>query len=67
MGHFAKEFPYPKKQQPTYPACVHHTSMEGILDGELVTTVMFPVNQHLVVILFDSRSSHSFMSQAFAQ
>ena len=28
---------------------------------------MFPVNQHLVVVLFDSGSSHSFMSQAFAQ
>jgi len=28
---------------------------------------MFPVNQHLAVVLFDSGSSHSFMSQAFAQ
>jgi hypothetical protein len=28
---------------------------------------MFPVNQHLVVVLFDSGSSHSIMSQAFAQ
>jgi len=28
---------------------------------------MFHVNQHLEVVLFDSRSSHSFISQAFAQ
>jgi len=28
---------------------------------------MFPISQHLAVVLFDSRSSHSFMSQAFAQ
>jgi hypothetical protein len=28
---------------------------------------MFSVNQHLAVVLFDSGSSHSFMSQAFAQ
>ena len=27
---------------------------------------MFLVNKHPAIILFDSRSSHSFMSQAFA-
>ena len=62
MGHFAKECPYPKRQQPTYPARVHHTSIEEILEGEPVTAGMFPVNQHLAVVLFDSGSSHSFMS-----
>jgi len=67
MGHFAKECLYPKKQQTTYPSRVHHTSIEEILEGEPVTAGMFPVNQHLVVVLFDSGSSHSFMSQAFAQ
>jgi len=67
MGHFAKECPYPKKQQTTYPARVHHTSIVEILEGELVTAGVFPVNQHLEVVLFDSRSSHSFMSQTFAQ
>jgi len=67
MGHFAKECPYPKKQQATYPARVHHTSIEEISEGEPVIAGMFPVNQHLAVILFDSGSSHSFMSQAFAQ
>jgi len=67
MGHFAKECPYPKKQQTTYPARVHHTSIEEILEGEPVTVGMFPIKHHLAVVLFDSRSSHSFMSQAFAQ
>jgi len=46
---------------------VHHTSIEEIPQGEPVTAGMFPVNQHLAVVLFDSGSSHSFMSQAFAQ
>ena len=51
----------------TYPARVHHTSIEEIPEGELVTAGMFLVNPHLAVVLFDSGSSHSFMSQAFAQ
>jgi len=67
MGHFAKECPYPKKQQTIYPARVHHTSMEEIPEGEPVTASMFHVNQHLVVVLFDSGSSHSFISQAFVR
>jgi len=67
MGHFGKECPYPKKQHTTYPPRVHRTSIEEIPEGEPVTAGMFPVNQHLAVVLFDSRSSHSFMSQAFAQ
>jgi len=46
---------------------VHHTSIEEIPEGEPVTAGMFPVDQHLAVVLFDSGSSHSFMSQAFAQ
>ena len=32
----------------------------------MVTAGMFLVNQHPAVVLFDSRASHSFMSQAFA-
>ena len=67
MGHFAKECPYPKKQQTAYLARVHHTSIEEIPKGEPVTAGMFRVYQHLAVVLFDSGSSHSFMSQEFAQ
>jgi hypothetical protein len=40
--------------------------VDEIPEGEPVTVGKFPVNQHPVVVLFDSGSSHSFMSQAFA-
>jgi hypothetical protein len=46
---------------------VHHTTVEEIPKGELVTAGKFPVNQHPAVVLFDYGSSHSFMSQAFAR
>jgi hypothetical protein len=32
-----------------------------------MTAGMFSINQHPAVVLFDSGSSHSFMSQAFAR
>jgi hypothetical protein len=41
--------------------------VDEIPEGEPVTAGKFLVNQHHAVILFDSGSSHSFMSQAFAQ
>jgi hypothetical protein len=40
--------------------------MDEIPEGESVTAGKFPINQHPTVVLFDSGSSHSFMSQAFA-
>jgi hypothetical protein len=40
--------------------------VDEIPKGEPVTTGKFPINQHSAVVLFDSGSSHSFMSQAFA-
>jgi hypothetical protein len=67
LGHFAKFCPYPKKQQTQYQARVHHTTVDDILEGEPVTAGMFSINNHLAVVLFDSRSSHSFMSQAFVK
>jgi hypothetical protein len=66
-GHFSKFCPYPpRKKQQTYTARVHHTTVDEILEGEPVTAGKFPVNQHPAVVLFNSGSSHSFMSQAFA-
>jgi hypothetical protein len=66
-GHFSRFYPYlPRKKQQTYTAHVHHTTVEEIPEGEPITAGKFPVNQHPVVVLFDSGSSHSFMSQAFA-
>jgi sorbitol-specific phosphotransferase system component IIA len=41
--------------------------VEEIPEGEPITAGKFPVNQNPVVVLFDSGSSHSFMSQAFAR
>jgi hypothetical protein len=41
--------------------------VDEIPEGEPVTAGKFPVNQNPVVVLFDSGSSHSFMSQAFAR
>jgi hypothetical protein len=66
-GHFAKFCPFPKKQQNQYQALVHHTTIDDIPEGEPVTAGMFSINNHPVVVLFDSGSSHSFISQAFAK
>ena len=44
---------------------VHYTTIEEIHAGEVVTMGTFLVNQHPVVVLFDSGASHSFMSQTF--
>jgi hypothetical protein len=67
-GHFSKFCPYPpRKKQQTYNARVHHTTVDEIPEGEPITAGKFPVNQNPAVVLFDSGSSHSFMSQAFAQ
>ena len=40
--------------------------MEEIPIGEVMTASMFLVNKHPAIVLFDSRASHSFMSQTFA-
>jgi hypothetical protein len=68
LVHFSKFCPYPsRKKQHTYNARVHHTTVDEIPEGEPVTAGKFPVNQNPTVVLFDSGSSHSFMSQAFAR
>ena len=40
--------------------------MDEIPVGEVVTASMFLVNKHPAIVSFDSRASHSFISQAFA-
>ena len=40
--------------------------MEEIPAGEVVTAGKFLVNDHPIVVLFDSGASHSFMSSTFA-
>jgi hypothetical protein len=64
MGHFAKSCPRPKKKNDAFPARVHLTTADKITDGELVMAGTFLVNDHPAVVLFDFRSSHSFMSTA---
>jgi hypothetical protein len=46
---------------------VHHTTVDDIPEGEPMTTGMFSINNHPAVVLFDSGSSHSFVSQAFVK
>jgi hypothetical protein len=70
IGHLARNCPYPKKQQGNPNAChgrLHYTTIEEVPEGEPVMVGMFLVNQYHAVVLFDSRSSHSFVSQAFAR
>ena len=45
---------------------MHYTTVEEIPVEEVVTAGMFLINKHPAIVLFDSRASHSFMSQAFA-
>ena len=44
---------------------MYNTNLEEIPLGEVVTVGTFLVNQHPIVVLFDSGASHSFMSQTF--
>ena len=61
--HFSRFCPYSsKKKQQTYNARVYSTTMDEIPEGEPITAGKFPVNENPVVVLFDSGSSHSFMS-----
>jgi hypothetical protein len=46
---------------------VHHTTVDDIIEGEPMIAGMFAINNHPAVVLFDSRSSHSFVSQAFVK
>ena len=78
LGHWSKECPHPKKNNnqsqgnqrqanpKARPGYVHYTTVEEVPAGVVVTTGMFLVNKHPTIVLFDSRASHSFMSQAFA-
>ena len=45
---------------------MHYTVVEEVPAGEVVTAGMFLVNKYPTIVLFDSRDSHAFMSQAFA-
>jgi hypothetical protein len=46
---------------------VNYTTMEDIPEGEQVLTGTFSLNEHPTTILFDSGSSHDFISKACTQ
>ena len=66
MGHFAKFCPRPKKKNHVYTARAPLTTVDELTAEALVMASTFLANDHTAVVLFDSRSSHSFMSTAFA-
>jgi hypothetical protein len=45
----------------------NYTTMDEISTGEEVLTGSFFLNKHLVIILFDSRASHDFMSSTYVK
>ena len=45
---------------------MNHTNIAEIPSGEVVIAGKFLVDQHPIVVLFDSSASHSFISPAFA-
>ena len=48
------------------PGHVHYTTLEGIPEGAPVMAGMFSVNDHPVIVLFDSGVSHTFISKECA-
>jgi hypothetical protein len=45
-------------------SCVHYTTMEDVPEGEQVLTGTFSLNGHPIIILFNSSSTHNFISKA---
>jgi hypothetical protein len=45
----------------------NYTAVEEIPTGEEVLVGTFFLNEHFIIILFDSRASHDFMISAFAE
>jgi hypothetical protein len=66
-GHFSKYCPQPRRTFKQHVGQAHFTSAEETPEGETVTAGTCLVNNSKAVVLFDSGSTHSFMSQAFAK
>jgi hypothetical protein len=46
---------------------VNYITMEDILEGGQVLAGTFSLNEHLIIILFDSDATHDFISKACSQ
>jgi hypothetical protein len=46
---------------------VNYTSMANIPEGESILASTFSLNEHLIVILFDTGATHDFISKACTQ
>jgi hypothetical protein len=74
-GHFACDCTVPKKNNMpgrqkdaiTKTGRVNYTIMEDIPEGEQVLAGTFSLNGHPIIMLFDSRASHDFISNACTQ
>jgi hypothetical protein len=74
-GHFARDCTVPKKKNTpgrqkgaiAKISRANYTTMEDIPEGEQVLAGTFCLNEHPIVILFDSRASHDFISKACTQ
>ncbi len=54
-----------KKKKKMMSGHANYTTVEEIPMGEEVLAGMFSLNEHPVIILFDSGASHSFISSKF--
>jgi hypothetical protein len=82
-GHFARECPVPKKKAAqghiTHPSRgplkvvvaktshINYTTIEDIPEGEPVLAGTFVLNDHSVVVLFDSCATHDFVNKTCTQ
>jgi hypothetical protein len=57
----------PTKRLKPQSGCANYTTVEEIPTGEEVLVGMFFLNECPIIILFDSRASHGFMSSACAK
>jgi hypothetical protein len=67
QGHVTPPPRGPKNVVVVKTGHVNYTTMEDIPEGEQVLAGTFSLNGHLVIILFDSRVSHDFISKAWTQ
>jgi hypothetical protein len=57
----------PQRGPAPWTGRANYTTMEEIPTGEEVLAGMFFLNEHPVIILFDSEASHNFMSSTCAK